>query len=596
MDVCEPEQAQASQQKQQSSVRTRRRPLVPADNKNGANSPRSGKPEIISRCRSPIPSAAMAPKRCPSPNPSRLSSTSSLSAPKRAMSIERKRPSRPSSPLSPSTPIEDTAAEVLLGSRKMVVGNGLPECLWPSTMRSLSVSFQSDSYCVPITKKEKPVSHVSSDRTAKLPSNGAHRQAGITALRKSTPEGKKSPLKGKHSSGQLENFKPVDSFRTRVVDQHRWSSRTSEEVSTSLNRSIQMADRIRNSSSITSSEMGAPSLRKLSVIGTSKSLQKSTSDLLMKISRDENGKAVLGGSSIDDGSPRMLKRGFSSSSDRTRLANAAARAMSLATSGSRSGSPLMARGVNSSGAKAVNYSSRGISPGPVRPSSPSRQPQNSTSVLSFIADIKKGKKVAYHIEDVHQLRLVYNRHLQWRYANARTDAVVQYRKVKAEKVLYSTLRVISGTWDVIMEKRIDIQQLKLKLNLYSILNNQLTYLDKWASVEVDHLNSLTTTIQYLQSSTTLIPLTYRASGDIEAVKAALCSAVDAMQAVGSSLCSIILRVEGTNSLASELADVAVKERAMVRRCESILSSTAALQVEDYSRRAHLLQMNRASRK
>ncbi|KAL0316538.1 UNVERIFIED_CONTAM: AUGMIN subunit [Sesamum radiatum] len=148
MDVCESEQPL----QKQSTVGTTRLPLVPAENKNGVTRQARTR-EVSSRYRSPTPPATTGPKRCPSPNAGRISSTSTISVAKRATSAERKRPSRPSSPPSPSTPVQDTAAEILLASRK-IVGNRLPESLWPSTMRSLSVSFQSDTFSLPVTKRE----------------------------------------------------------------------------------------------------------------------------------------------------------------------------------------------------------------------------------------------------------------------------------------------------------------------------------------------------------------------------------------------------------------------------------------------------------
>ncbi|KAL3824656.1 hypothetical protein ACJIZ3_020685 [Penstemon smallii] len=589
MDVCESEKALGKQ----FTAENRRSPLVPADNKNGT-ARWSRTREISSRYKSPTPSMAAGPKRCPSPNASRTSSTSTVSAPKRAISAERKRPSRPSSPPSPSpsTPIRDTSAEMLLASRK-IAGNKLPDSLWPSTMRSLSVSFQSDTISVPVSKREKPVSHTPSDRTLRPSSNVAQKQGETPVSRKPTPERKKSPLKGKNSSDQSENSKPVDGIHARLVDQHRWPSRTTCKVSSALNRSIDLTDKERKSSSLWLSGTNTTSLRRLSLDGTSKHLQKASSDLLMQISREESGKIMLNGCSVDDISGRIKNAGSSSSSDRTQLANAAVRALSLPTPVSRPPSPSVSRGVSPSRAKAVNPSSRGPSPARVRPSSPSRQPQSSNSVLSFIADIKKGKKAANHIEDVHQLRLLYNRHLQCRYANARSDAAMHHQKVKAERMLYSVWRATIDLWGSIIENRIDLQQMKLKLTLCSILNNQLTCLDEWASIERDHTNSLTCAIQDLQASTIRIPVAGGARGDIESVKAAVCSAVDVMQAMGSSLCSILSRVEGTNSLVSELADVAARERAMLDECESLLSSTTALQVEEKSLRTHLLQMKQA---
>lgn len=353
------------------------------------------------------------------------------------MSVERK---RPSTPPSPSTSVEDTSTALLLASRKLM-GNRLPEALWPSTMRSLSVSFQSDTYSLPVSKREKPVSQALSDRTLRPSSNVVHKQSDAPpALRKPTPERKRSPLKGKNSADHSENSKPVDTSNSRILDQHRWPSRTGGKVlSNALNRGSDLSNKNSRTVSLPSGS-GAPSLRRYSLDGGTKPLQKSSSDLLSQISADDesrHGNFRL--HSLDDNS--LLKQ-----KERTGLLSPSARSRSLLAAGSRPASPNKAsilsssvsRSFSPSRTKAVtSASSRAPSPSRVRPSSPSRQTKTSTSVLSFITDIK-GKKAANHIEDAHQLRLLYNRHFQWRYANALVDAVLHSQKVKA-KVCFISL-------------------------------------------------------------------------------------------------------------------------------------------------------------
>ncbi|KAL6525370.1 hypothetical protein OROHE_015677 [Orobanche hederae] len=505
MDPCESDKA----------LETARPPVVSSD-KNGT-SRRSQIREVSSRYKSPAPSSSNGPKRCPSPNLSRTSSTSTVPTPKRAISVERKRPS-------PSTPVRDTTADAF-SAYKTTAGIKLPpESLWPSKVRSLSTSFQSDT-------REKTVSRTPSHK-------------GDTP-----PPRKRSPLKGKNSVDQLGNSKPVESLR------HQWSSRISGKMSASTNRT-DFTENMKKSPSLSRPRMVTvtPSVRRLSLDGNTKPLQKSASDLLMLISRDESGIQGLYGSSVDDGSLRTKRPGSSRSS--------------------------VSRGVSPSRAEAINLCSRGTSPARVRPSSPSRNPQSSTSVLSFIADIKKGQKAANNIEDVHQLRLMYNRHLQWRFANARADAALRSQKAKAERMLYSVLRIIVHVWDSVREKRSELLELKLKSKLYSALDSQLTFLDEWISMDRDHTNSLTRVVQDMQV-------------DIKTLKAAVCSAVDVLRSVGSSLCSILPQAEGMNCLVSELTDVASCEKAMLDECESLLSSIAALQVEECSLRIHLLQTKQA---
>ncbi|KAL8040874.1 hypothetical protein ABFX02_10G128600 [Erythranthe guttata] len=313
--------------------------------------------------------------------------------------------------------------------------------------------------------------------------------------------------------------------------------------------------------------------RRLSLDGASKPLLKSSTDLLKLISREE----MFSVNSVDN-------------DDDDNFDATTARRQSLPGSGAHGMSPSVSRRVSPSRGRSVTPScSRGASPTRIiRPSSPSRQPHNSTLVPGFIADVKKGKKVENNVEDAHQLRLLYNRHLQWRYANARNIDALHSQKAKAEKIFYSVWRIILDLLDVVTKKRSDLKQLRLKLKIYSILDNQMNYLNKWASIERCHASSLTCIIEDLQSSTILVPVIGGATVDIKTVKSAVCSAVDVMMEIGSSLCSIIPQVEGTNSLASKLADVAANERAMLDECESLLRSTAALQVEEDSLRTQLL--------
>ncbi|KAL3535144.1 hypothetical protein ACH5RR_003605 [Cinchona calisaya] len=602
MDLCELQRAL----QKQSTVETPRPPLIRADKNNGTtHRPRTR--EVSSRYKSPTPVASSVPKRWPSPTVTRTT-ISNVSVPKRATSAERKRPSTPPSPgsPSPSTPVQDASTDMFLASRK-VAGNRLPESLWPSTMRSLSVSFQSDTFSLPISKREKPVTHAVADRTLRPSSNVAHKQRETTpaASRKSTPERKRSPLKGKNSADQSENFRPIEGMHSRLVEQHRWPSRAGGKLSSStVNRSIDLGNKASTVSSLSQSGLGVPSLRRWSLDGLTKPLQKSASDLLAVVSSDEGVKRGIEACSIDDNTVQLHRPVSSSLLERPKLMNPAARSQSLPVHGSRPQSPNKAsvssssvsRGVSPSRAKAVStVPSRGPSPSRSRPSSPSRQSSNPTSVLSFIADIKKGKKTVNHIDDAHQLRLSYNRQLQWRYTNARADAALNSQKEKAELTLYGVWRTTSYLRDSVIKKKMKLQQLTLMLRLYAVLNEQLAYLDKWSEIESDHTDSLSQAIKDLQASTLRLPVTGGARGDIQTVKPAVFAAVDIMQAMGSSTCHIFSQVEEMNCLVSELADVIAQERAKLDECELLLASTAAMQVEEYSLRTHLVQLKEAWR-
>ncbi|KAG5243722.1 QWRF motif-containing protein [Salix suchowensis] len=532
MDVCELEKHTAVLDKP-------RPPLVSAErNSNAAAAARRTRTrEVSSRYKSPSSTTPSVARRFPSPSLTRTLSAPSQVLPKRSQSAERRRPSFPPSPPNPSTPVQDSSVDVQFPSRRLSAGGRLQESLWPSTMRSLSVSFQSDSISIPISKKEKTVNNVTSDRTLRPSSNVVHKQAETPAgSRKPTPERKRSPLKGKNSQDQSENAKPVDGIHSRLIDQHRWPSRIGGKVN-------------------------------------------SVGDKLQRIT----------------GAQKLVA---SSLSDRISLVTAAVRSQSLPSTGSRPASPsrtCISRG-GSPARTRPSTPPTGVSPSRIRPSSVSSQVNNSTSVLSFIADFKRGKKGASYIEDAHQIRLLYNRYLQWRFANARAGAVLYIQKVTAERTLYNVWDTTLALWDSVIRKRINLQQLKLELKLNAVLSDQIAYLDDWALLEKDHIDSLSGAVEDLEASTLRLPMTGGAKADIESLKVAICSAVDVMQAMGSSICSLLPRVEEMNALVYELAIVAAQEKTKLDQCEALLASTTAMQVEEYSIRTHRIQMKEALEK
>ncbi|XP_038696595.1 AUGMIN subunit 8-like isoform X1 [Tripterygium wilfordii] len=600
MDVCEPEKHAA--------VDTPRPPLSPTERNNAVTTRRPRTREVSSRYKSPSPSTASNSRRSPSPNLTTIVPSNPRLVPKRAVSAERKRPSTPPSPQRPSTPIRDSSVDSQLSSRRMSIGDGrLPESLWPSTMQSLSFSFQSDCISIPVSKKEKSVNSASSDRTLRSSSNVGHKQAETPSrARKPTPERKRSPLKGRNSHDQSENAKPVYGLHSRLIDQQRWPSRIGGKVSSSfLNKSVDFTEKSVGNSAIPGLGIGLSSLRRTPTTDSlGNPLKKSVSDAGARLlSLHDIGRVGSQAKSIDDSSLRLsgLHKFVSPSlSDRTILATPAAKSQSLPTTRSRPVSPSRTSGVSSSVVKGVSPSrarpsdppSRGVSPSRIRPSSSSGKAPNSTAVLSFIADLKKGKKCASYIEDAHHLRLMYNRYLQWRFANARTEAVLYVQKINVEETLYNVWNTTLTLWDSIIRKRINLQELKLGLKLNSVLNDQISYLDDWGLLEREHIKSLSGAVDDLEAITLRLPVTGGATADIESLKIASAQLLMSCRLWGLQFAHYFQGWR-ESTLVSELAVVAAEEKAMLDACEALLASTAAKQVEEYSLRTHLIQTKQA---
>ncbi|KAK8359240.1 hypothetical protein V6Z12_A04G081800 [Gossypium hirsutum] len=606
MDGCKSEQRLW---KLAAVVDTIRPPLVPAE-KNNAVFTTSHPPtkEVSSSYEVPTPPTSSVPRRFPSPNLTRTSPTPFQVVQKRAVSAERKRPSTPPSHENPSTPVHDSSKSMPSSSRRLSADR-IPESLWPSTMRSHSVSFQSDDISIPLSQKEKEKSgsNVSLDRTLKPPSNVAHKQQSETSTlsRKPSPERKRNLLDGKNAADQSENAKPVDDLPSRLIDHHRWPSRIGGKLSSnSLNKSVDLGDKIVKNLS-TPVPGAVSSLKRMPMSNNlGKPLQKTSGDTARLLSHEEIGRVGSEAILINDKPLRAtVPTGIlcASSLEKSTIAN----------SGSRSQSPTSPTQIRTSTSSNQSHSStsvisstpRGVSPTPrvvsptrMRTSTSSSQSHSSTPDISFITDFQKVRKSASFIEDAHQLHLLYNRYLQWRYANAHSEAVLYIQKVNAKETAYNVWNATLGLWDALIKKRINLQRLKSELKLNSILNDQIGYLKDWVLLERDHIRCLAGAVEDLKATTLHLPVTDGGRADSESLKAAICSVVDVMQAMGSSICSLVPKVEGVNNWVSELAAISAQEQNMLDQCEALLASTADLQLEEYSLRSHLIQTKQPSKK
>ncbi|PSS17297.1 QWRF motif-containing protein [Actinidia chinensis var. chinensis] len=505
---------------------------------------------------------------------------------KRSQSVDRRRQATPR----PTTPDMAAAAKLLVSSK-----------------RSLSVSFQGDSFALPISKAK--------------PSPAA---SGVSSTRRGTPERRRATP----TRDQTENSKPME--------QQRWPGRSRE--ANSMTRSMDCTAEKKKSG-------GSGSVVR--------ALQKSMIDETNKASFDDGLKVQLHNTELVDANSDPI----ASDSESVSSANSGA-VKECGTVTQVRGGP---RGIvvparfwqettnrvrrlpepvspisKNNGLKTVKKSlndgpilsprgvpnSRGLSSplrGGVWPSSPSKlvMSLNSSpsrgmpsptrvrngvastfgsdlgstpSILSFVNDARRGKVGENRLADAHLLRLLYNRHLQWRFVNARADAAMSVQKVTAEKSLYNAWVTTSKLWHSVKSKRVELHLLRQNLKIYSIFKGQMLYLDDWDLIDRDHSSSLSGIVEALEASTLRLPVVGGARADIQNVKDAICSAVDVMQTMASSICTLSTKVDQVNSVVSELANVASRERALLDQCKDLLSKLTAMQVKDCSLRTHILQL------
>ncbi|KAL9174296.1 hypothetical protein ABFS82_02G043000 [Erythranthe guttata] len=594
-----------------------RPPLLPSekDNNNNKISDTKKKPKsriVSSRYMSPSTStstsnsstissssSSFSSRRFPSPLVSRnstpLSNAPSPAPPKRSISADRRRPSA-ARPLTPD--LEVSAATKLL----------------VTSTRSLSVSFQGEAFSLPISK------------TKVAPSS-----PNLTSTRKATPERRRTsttPLRGGGDQA---------AEHSKLSDQHRWPARnrSTNPLSMSMDFSTVNGER----SKLISSMSGVRALQQSIMIDERRPSLDGRSSLDLgcgNSQRASDGSSVNNeasdSDSVSSGSTSGVQECSGVSNGSRRGIVGSARFWQETNSRMRRlqdpGSPLStspgSKLMLPSKSKRYTSNSNGLSSSPIRPLSPSKAMtamgscsssplrghspsrirnaavstinnnfNDTPSVLSYAVDVRRGKVGENKIIDAHLLRLLYNRNLQWRFVNARTEAVLLVQKRSAEqKNLWNAWITISDLRDAVTKKRHRLQLLRQKLKLSSILKRQMNFLEDWASFDKDHSVSLLGATESLRASTLRLPVIGGAIADVQSLQDAIVSAVDIMQAMTSSIYLLLPTVEEVNSLVSELAKVTTKERALLEQCTDLISLLAAMQVKDSSLRTHILQHNR----
>ncbi|XP_023642666.1 protein SNOWY COTYLEDON 3 isoform X2 [Capsella rubella] len=520
-------------------------------------------------------------KRYPSPLLSRTTNSASdfvktpSSLLKRSQSADRRPPSA----------VSDTGTEMSAATKMHI-----------TSTRSLSVSFQGEAFSLPISKKKEttaPVSHRKStpDRRRCTPvrdqrenSKPVDQQLWPGASRRGISE----PVVPNSLSTSVDcdsddGRKLGSGFAGRSTLQHSQSSRVSVDGRLDLRRGddiLEMRDESKTRPSThpqlgssVSCDFTASDTDSVSS-GSTNGAQECGSGVHGEVSKTRSlSRNAMGSAKFwqetnsrlrrlqDPGSPRCSSPSsrISSISSKFSQSKRFSSDSPLASSPRGMSSPVRGATRPASPSKlwATTTSSSARAPSPSRARNGVSEQMNAynrtlPSILCFSADIRRGKIGEDRVMDAHLLRLLYNRYLQWRFANARADSTFMVHRLSAE----------------------------------------VGYLEEWSLLDRDHSNSLLGATESLKASTLRLPISGKALVDIQDLKHAVSSAVDVMHAMVSSLFSLTLKVEDMNSVMAEMVNVTAKEKVLVEQCQGLLSKVAAMQVTDCSMKTHIIQLSR----
>ncbi|CAN0890914.1 Protein ENDOSPERM DEFECTIVE 1 [Linum grandiflorum] len=204
---------------------------------------------------------------------------------------------------------------------------------------------------------------------------------------------------------------------------------------------------------------------------------------------------------------------------------------------------------------------------------------------------RKGRRASNQQEDIHNLRMIHNRYLQWRYANAKSEAATQAQSREAEMMVYSLGFRISEMYESVMRKRIELARLQRLATLSTVLETQMPLLDEWTSMDAEYNESLSDTTQALLNTSIQLPIGGNVKADAREITEALTSSVKLMESIASQIDRYMPNAEETEKLVSELARVSGGETSRVQECGDLLSKMHKSQIEECSVRGQIIQFN-----
>ncbi|GER37520.1 hypothetical protein STAS_13929 [Striga asiatica] len=463
--------------------------------------------------------------------------------------------------------------------------------------RSLSVSFQGES-CVLTASKVKP------------PPTAAVAEA-LVGLRKATPERRKLGITTPAvdcGEKNRENSKPTGQ---QQLQQLRWPGRLRVENSSLLARSLDHGSEkaklsgsgsvlreLRKSVTELKLKNDIEETRGTSEVGKGQRLQKPLNSDVGSIHTIQLGKRVHKApepaSPLSNGtlgpSKFTLQKKFSNNSPVSSPREVyPSWGLSPVRTSVRAASPC--RALSSSSGAVL----RGIvSPSRVRSKTGSSMNGDKTccmpSALSYATDVRRGKLGENRTADARELMLLYNRLLQWRLANAKAENTMMVQRYTAERSLYDAWMTTFELRHSVISKQIELQLLRHSHKLYSILKKQEPHLENWSLLDQDHHKSVSDAIKALEASTIHLPVVCGARAEVLKVQEAITSAVDVMQAMASSVCSLLVKMEQMSLLVSELSKLSAQEHCLLEEYRDLFSRTfIPMQVTECSLRSHILQ-------
>ncbi|KAJ1294557.1 hypothetical protein BS78_01G154300 [Paspalum vaginatum] len=206
-----------------------------------------------------------------------------------------------------------------------------------------------------------------------------------------------------------------------------------------------------------------------------------------------------------------------------------------------------------------------------------------------------GNKAAGKQEDVHQLRVLDNRYMQYRFLNAQAEAVAVAKNAAAEKALCGLLERLAGLQESVAQKKSELEHRKRVEKVCAIVDAQVPFLEQWGGLDREHSSCLAAGTAALLDAASHVPILGNIRINNGGVKEALKSAMEIMKQMSPCSEKLSGKVEECENVASELTSVVAREKVLLQECADLLHQAHAMQVMENSLRIEVMHLKNQPR-
>ncbi|XP_050383483.1 QWRF motif-containing protein 3 [Argentina anserina] len=233
------------------------------------------------------------------------------------------------------------------------------------------------------------------------------------------------------------------------------------------------------------------------------------------------------------------------------------------------------------------------------PSSPSKS-KGVEKLLNMGLDLFKSRKSSrslvrsnsgYGLSDTsHQLRLLHNRLMQWRYANTRVEIVNGNVGDQAQNKFLSACDSLMKLRQSVLHKKLKLHKETLNMKLNFILHSQFKSLEEWGDMERQHMGAVSMMKECLHSVVCRVPLVEGAEVDTQSAATHLRNASDYSASIKLILATLAPSAEQSAELLSKLTGVVAQEKLLSDECLELCRIISALEMEERSVKCSIIQL------